>query len=350
MHETLVPTGRLLTPRVKGREVDWLGATEAVAGAIREAVDKYGSGSVGFYLSGQLLTEDYYIANKLAKGFIGTPHVDTNSRLCMSSAVAAHKRAFGEDCVPGCYEDLELADLLVLAGSNAAWAHPVLYQRMKAASRSGRKVVVIDPRKTATSELADLHLALKPGTDTLLFNGLLAWLADQDRLDRDYLDNHCQGFDETLASARRAAPSIAVVARQCDLPSADVERFFRWFAETPRTVTAFSQGINQSVAGTDKGNCIINCHLATGRVGLPGAGPFSLTGQPNAMGGREVGGLANTLACHLDYDSPGARELVAGFWGTDRIPERPGLKAVDLFDAVHRGEIRVLWIMGTNPA
>ncbi|MGF2735764.1 molybdopterin-dependent oxidoreductase [Marinobacter sp. DUT-1] len=350
LHETLVPAGRLLAPRVKGREVDWTGAAGTVAGAIRDAVDRYGPGSVGFYLSGQLLTEDYYIANKLAKGFIGTPHVDTNSRLCMSSAVAAHKRAFGEDCVPGCYEDLELADLLVLAGSNAAWAHPVLYQRMKAASRTGRKVVVIDPRKTATTELADLHLALKPGTDTTLFNGLLAWLADQGRLDRDYLDNHCRGFEEALASARRAGHSVAVVARQCDLAPADVECFFRWFAETPRTVTAFSQGINQSVAGTDKGNSIINCHLATGRVGLPGAGPFSLTGQPNAMGGREVGGLANTLACHLDYDSPGARELVAGFWGTDRLPEQPGLKAVDLFDAVHQGEIRVLWIMGTNPA
>ncbi|WP_312846287.1 nitrate reductase [Marinobacter arenosus] len=350
LHETLVPTGRLLSPRVAGADRTWAEALAAVSGAIREVVAEHGPGSVAFYLSGQLLTEDYYVANKLAKGFIGTPHVDTNSRLCMSSAVAAHKRAFGEDCVPGCYEDVELADLLVLAGSNAAWAHPVLYQRMKAAGRSGRRVVVIDPRRTATAELADLHLKLKPGTDTILFNGLLVWLAKHRAVDHDYVARHCQGYDASLEAALEAAPSVTSVAQQCDLPVGDVERFYRWFAQTPRTVTGFSQGINQALAGTDKCNAIINCHLATGRVGLPGAGPFSLTGQPNAMGGREVGGLANTLAAHMDYDSPGAREQVARFWGTEAIPEGPGMKAVDLFEAVHRGDIKVLWIMGTNPA
>src|SRR5690606_18852270 len=206
LHETLVPAGRLLRPRVAGREQTWPQALAAAAGAIRQAVAEHGPGSVAFYLSGQLLTEDYYVANKLAKGFIGTPHVDTNSRLCMSSAVAAHKRAFGEDCVPGCYEDLELADLLVLAGSNAAWAHPVLYQRMSAAGRQGRRVVVIDPRKTATADLADLHLQLRPGTDTLLFNGLLVWLHDHGALAEDYLAEHCNGFEETLAIARSCAP------------------------------------------------------------------------------------------------------------------------------------------------
>ncbi|MBW4935206.1 nitrate reductase [Marinobacter sp. F4206] len=350
LHETLTPTGRLLAPRVAGVESNWPDALKAVSGAIREAVAKHGPGSVAFYLSGQLLTEDYYVANKLAKGFIGTPHVDTNSRLCMSSAVAAHKRAFGEDCVPGCYEDFELADLLVLAGSNAAWAHPVLYQRMKAANRPGRRVVVIDPRRTATAELADLHLKLKPGTDTILFNGLLVWLARHRAIDHGYVARHCHGFKETFASALEAAPSVASVAGHCDLEVRDVESFYHWFAETARTVTAFSQGINQSVAGTDKCNAIINCHLATGRVGLPGAGPFSLTGQPNAMGGREVGGLANTLAAHMDYDSPDARDQVGRFWGTEAIPQGPGLKAVDLFEAVHRGDIKVLWIMGTNPA
>ncbi|WP_286221419.1 nitrate reductase [Marinobacter apostichopi] len=350
LHETLVPAGRLLRPRLAGVESDWPEALKAASGAIREAVATHGPGSVAFYLSGQLLTEDYYVANKLAKGFVGTPHVDTNSRLCMSSAVAAHKRAFGEDCVPGCYDDVELADLLVLAGSNAAWAHPVLYQRMKAACRQGRRVVVIDPRRTATAELADLHLKLKPGTDTILFNGLLVWLADNSGLDQGYIARHCHGFEETLAAATQAAPSAGSVAEQCDLPVADVETFYQWFAQTPRTVTGFSQGINQASAGTDKCNSIINCHLATGRVGLPGAGPFSLTGQPNAMGGREVGGLANTLAAHMDYDSPGARDSVARFWGTGRVPEGPGLKAVELFEAVHRGEIKVLWIMGTNPA
>ncbi|WP_027830403.1 nitrate reductase [Marinobacter sp. HL-58] len=350
LHETTGKEGRLLVPVVRGQRVGWEQALDEVAGAIRDSVRTHGPGSVAFYLSGQLLTEDYYVANKLAKGFIRTPHVDTNSRLCMSSAVAAHKRAFGADVVPGCYEDLELADLLVLAGSNAAWAHPVLYQRMKAAAREGRRVVVIDPRRTATSELADLHLALRPGTDTILFNGLLCWLARHDGLDTGYIEAHCQGFESALESARAAAPDVAAVARQCDLQPDDVETFYRWFANTPRTVTGFSQGINQSVAGTDKGNAIINCHLATGRVGKPGSGPFSLTGQPNAMGGREVGGLANTLAAHMDYDSPGARERVARFWGTEAVANGPGLKAVDLFEAVHRGDIRVIWIMGTNPA
>ncbi|WP_320158922.1 molybdopterin-dependent oxidoreductase [Marinobacter litoralis] len=351
LHETLVPAGeRGFSPKVDGRDVSWAEAIDRVASAINGAVREHGPGSVALYLSGQLLTEDYYVANKLAKGFIGTPHVDTNSRLCMSSAVAAHKRAFGEDCVPGCYEDLELADLLVLAGSNAAWAHPVLYQRMKAAQRDGRKVVVIDPRETATSELGDLHLKLRPGTDTLLFNGLLVWLHDRKALDASYLKQHCTGLENALKAARQSAPDTRAVARGCDLTVADVETFYRWFAETGRTVTAFSQGINQSIAGTDKGNAIINCHLATGRVGKPGASPFSLTGQPNAMGGREVGGLANTLAAHMEYDTPGARQLMAEFWQTDQLAGGPGLKAVDLFEAVHRGDIKVLWVMGTNPA
>ena len=350
LHETLTPDERLLSSVVHGRESTWPEAVAEVARQIRESVALHGPGSVAFYLSGQLLTEDYYVANKLAKGFIRTPNVDTNSRLCMSSAVAAHKRAFGGDLVPGCYEDLELADLLVLAGSNAAWAHPVLYQRMQASKRPGRRLVVIDPRKTATSDLADLHLALRPGTDTVLFNGLLVWLADHHALDQGYLAHHCEGFDASLSAARSAAPSPDAVSRVCELPVEDVITFYRWFAEEQRTVTAFSQGINQSSVGSDKGNAIINCHLATGRVGKPGASPFSLTGQPNAMGGREVGGLANTLAAHMDYDSPGARDRVARFWETEAVADGPGMKAVDLFDAVERGDIKVLWIMATNPA
>lgn len=350
LHETTGHHGKLMHPMVRGRRRDWEQAIHEVVGAIRRSITDYGPESVAFYLSGQLLTEDYYVANKLAKGFIATPHVDTNSRLCMSAAVAAHKRAFGADVVPGCYEDLELADLLVLAGSNAAWAHPVLYQRMKASARDGRKVVVIDPRRTATTELADLHLTLRPGTDTILYNGLLVWLSQRQYLNRQYIADHCQDFEAALSAAEAAAPSAASVAAQCDLEVGDVETFYRWFAETPRTVTGFSQGINQSVAGTDKCNAIINCHLATGRIGKPGASPFSITGQPNAMGGREVGGLANTLAAHMDYHTPGARDRVQRFWGSDAIAQGPGLKAVDMFEAVHRGDIKVLWIMGTNPA
>ncbi len=350
LHETLGHDGKLLQPMVRGRRAEWSVAIAAAADAIQESIEKHGPESVAFYLSGQLLTEDYYVANKLAKGFITTPHVDTNSRLCMSSAVAAHKRAFGADVVPGCYEDLELADLVILAGSNAAWAHPILYQRIKASAREGRKVVVIDPRRTATAEIADLHLPLRPGSDTILFNGLLVWLAQNNGLDRAYIDDHCDQFEDALTAAKEAAPTVEYVAEQCDLSVEAVSTFYQWFAEMRRSVTGFSQGINQSVAGTDKGNAIINCHLATGRVGQPGAGPFSLTGQPNAMGGREVGGLANTLAAHMDYDTPGAREKVARFWQCGSVADGPGLKAVDLFDAVHRGDIKVIWVMGTNPA
>lgn len=350
LHETTGLRGRLLHPRLAGETVSWDRALQASADAIRASVVRYGPESVAFYLSGQLLTEDYYVANKLAKGFLRTPHVDTNSRLCMSSAVAAHKRAFGADVVPGCYQDLELADLLVLVGSNTAWNHPVLYQRMKAAARDGRRVILIDPRATATAELADLHLRLRPGTDTVLFNGLLVWLADHGGLDQGYIDAHCSGFEAAIATARQAAPSTADVARQCGLTNVDVIEFYQVFTATQRTVTAFSQGVNQSSAGTDNGNAIINCHLATGRVGTAGAGPFSVTGQPNAMGGREVGGLANTLAAHMDYQSDADQALVKSFWGVDELAAGPGLKAVDLFEAVHRGQIKVIWIMATNPA
>lgn len=349
LHETLGTTGRLLRPRIHGQEVTWNQALDAVAQRLDQVRRTRGSGAIGFYLSGQLLTEDYYVANKLAKGFLGTPHVDTNSRLCMSSAVAAHKRAFGADLVPGCYEDLELADLLVITGANPAWNHPVLFQRMRQASRPGRRVVVIDPRVTASCDLADLHLRLRPGSDTLLFNGLLVWLADHQALDRGYLERHVQDWQQTLATARHSAPDTATVAEACDLGRADLERFYQWFAQTPRSVTFFSQGVNQAVDGTDKANAIINAHLATGRVGQPGASPFSITGQPNAMGGREVGGLANQLAAHLDYSDPGARALVQEFWQAPALPEQGGLKAVDLFEAVADGRIQALWIMATNP-
>ncbi len=295
LHETMGAHGRLRQPLIKGEPVSWDVALAAVASGLQRVKVEQGPDAIGFYLSGQLLTEDYYVANKLAKGFIGTPNLDTNPRLCMSSAVASYKRAFGEDVVPGNYEDLECADLLVFAGANPAWNHPVLYQRMKQAieSEPGRRLVVIDPRRTASCEVADLHLGLKPGTDALLWNGLLVWLADQGALASEYIAQCTRGLSEALAAARREAPDVASVAAACDLPEADVRQFYQWFAQTPRTVSFWSQGMNQSSSGTDKGNALINCHLATGRVGKPGATPFSITGQPNAMGGREVGGLAN---------------------------------------------------------
>ncbi|TDT40247.1 assimilatory nitrate reductase catalytic subunit [Halospina denitrificans] len=352
LHETLGTAGRLLRPRVRGQETSWEEALSAVADGLAAIRDHQGPNAIGLYLSGQLLTEDYYVANKFGKGFLGTPHVDTNSRLCMSSAVAAYKRAFGEDAVPGCYDDLEEAELMVFAGANPAWNHPVLYQRIKQAfaTQPGRRAVVIDPRRTASCDMADLHLALRPGTDATLWNGLLVWLADRQMLDKAWLAEHCSGLEAALDSARASAPDTASVAAQCDLDEADVRCFYSWFEATPKTVSFWSQGLNQSTSGTDNGSALINCHLATGRVGKPGATPFSITGQPNAMGGREVGGLANQLAAHLDYDTPGALAEVEGFWQAPAMATEPGYKAVELFEAVERGEIQALWIMATNPA
>src|ERR1700733_13090691 len=353
--ETLSLESRLLYPMIrvsKGsmERVAWTDALDHVAHRFAHIIARDGPGAVAFYLSGQMLTEDYYVANKLMKGFIGSANVDTNSRLCMASSVAGHRRAFGADTVPGCYEDLDEADLLVLVGSNAAWCHPVLFQRMLAnKQRRGARIVVIDPRRTDTAGDADLFLGLKPGTDTALFSGLLAQLADTGALDHDYIERHTSGFEEALARARSIAGSVAATALATGLSEADVAEFFRMFGNTPRVVTLYSQGVNQSAQGTDKVNAIINCHLATGRIGKPGAAPFSLTGQPNAMGGREVGGLANQLAAHMAFTPPDI-DRVRRFWKAPRIATHEGLKAVQMFEAIARGEIKALWVIGTNPA
>src|SRR4051794_22344549 len=334
----------------KLERVAWVDALDQVAHRLQSIVAKYGPDSVAFYLSGQLLTEDYYVANKLMKGFVGSANVDTNSRLCMASSVAGHRRAFGADTVPGCYEDLDEADLLVLVGSNAAWCHPVLYQRMLVnKQRRGARIVVIDPRRTDTVADDDLFLGLKPGTDTALFSGLLAYLADKGALDRDYIDRHTTGFDDTIARARGMAGSVGATALATGLAEQDVATFFQMFANTERVVTLYSQGVNQSAQGTDKVNAIVNCHLATGRIGKVGASPFSLTGQPNAMGGREVGGLANQLAAHMGFTPPDI-DRVRRFWKAPHIATHEGLKAVQMFEAIARGEIKALWVMGTNPA
>lgn len=349
--ETVALHERLLYPEVYGEQVSWEQALSTAAGQLKKTITEYGPDSVAFYVSGQLLTEDYYVANKLMKGFIGSANIDTNSRLCMSSAVAAYKRAFGEDIVPCSYDDLERAKLIVITGSNMAWCHPVLYQRIVQAKKLNPdlQVVTIDPRITQTSSIADLHLSLQPGTDSILFNGLLVWLQQNDEANHLYLDNYTSGFEQALDAALSSAPDMQSVAQQCQLPIADVERFYRLFARTERTISVFSQGINQSSSGTDKGNAIINCHLLTGRMGRPGMGPFSLTGQPNAMGGREVGGLANQLAAHMEIASGQHRQLVQEFWQSSTIPETDGLKAVELFDAIHEGKIKAVWIMATNP-
>ncbi len=296
-----------------------------------------------------MLTEDYYVANKLMKGFIGSANIDTNSRLCMASSVAGHKRAFGSDTVPGCYEDLELADLVVLTGSNTAWCHPVLYQRLVAAkaARPAMKIVVIDPRRTATCDIADLHLSVRADGDVALFNGLFHHLVDNGHVDEAFIGEHTSGFSEALMAATRL--SMAQLSEATGVSGMLLRQFFKLFAETEKTVTCYSQGVNQSALGTDKVNAIINCHLATGRIGRPGMGPFSLTGQPNAMGGREVGGLANMLAAHMEIGSAAHRDTVQRFWNAPVIADKPGLKAVDMFEAVADGRIKAIWIMSTNP-
>ena len=348
--ETLGLETRQLYPEIMGKRVDWDTAIDHVADGFRRIIDRHGPSAVGVYLSGQLLTEDYYVPNKLMKGFIGSANVDTNSRLCMSSSVSGHKRAFGSDTVPGCYEDLDEADMFVLVGSNAAWCHPVLFQRMvKAHETRGATIVTIDVRTTATAESGDISLAIAPGQDSALFSGLLVYLADNDHLDRAYVATHTEGFEAALARARTIAPNIAATALRTRLPPEDIARFFRRFATTERVVTLYSQGVNQSSQGTDKVNAIINCHLATGRIGKPGMGPFSLTGQPNAMGGREVGGLANQLAAHMHFSTDEV-DRVRRFWNAPNMAKTAGLKITDMIKAIEAGSLKALWVLGTNPA
>ena len=351
LDQTLDLEGRLLSPVVNGKQADWDTALNDVAENFSRVIKQHGPDAVAFYVSGQLLTEDYYVANKLMKGFIGSANIDTNSRLCMSSSVAGHKRAFGSDTVPCSYTDFESADLVVLTGSNTAWCHPVLFQRLRQAKkdRPQMRVVVIDPRETETCDIADLHLPLAAGSDIALFNGLLCYLEQNNHLDLDFIEQHTNGFSESLSMAQQESAEINQVAGQCQLDPDDLKQFYQWFGDTEKTVTVYSQGVNQWSCGTDKVNSIINCHLATGRIGKTGMGPFSLTGQPNAMGGREVGGLANQLAAHMDFSDESIK-LVSDFWNAPNIAEKPGLKAVELFSELEAGKIKALWIMATNPA
>jgi len=347
--ETLDLAGRLLQPQVDGQSASWERALGQVAQRFNHIIEQHGPQAVAFYASGQLLTEDYYVANKLMKGFIGAANIDTNSRLCMASAVVGYKRAFGGDAVPCCYEDIEQADLVILTGSNTAWAHPVVYQRLVKArqQRPQMRVVVIDPRETATCDIADVHLPLQPGTDAALFTGALRWLVEQDGLDSAFLQQHASGTEATLAAAAEWTPQR--VAEFCGLPLRTVLTFFQLLTTSYNWVTLYSMGINQSASGADKCNAIINLHLAGGRIGRAGSGPFSITGQPNAMGGREVGGLANQLAAHMGFSAE-ETDRVQRFWQSPRIARQPGLNAVALFQAIAAGQVKAVWIMGTNPA
>ncbi|MEQ1657768.1 MAG: molybdopterin-dependent oxidoreductase, partial [Hylemonella sp.] len=328
----------------------WDAALDLAATRFADTIRTHGPDAVGFYVSGQLLTEDYYVFNKLAKGLIGTNNIDTNSRLCMSSAVAGYKQTLGADAPPACYEDVDHADCLFIAGSNAAWAHPILFRRIEEAkkNRPGLKIVVVDPRRTDTAGTADLFVQIQPGTDVALFNGMLHLMLWEGWTDSNYISTRTRGFDELKATVRDYTPDM--VTQTCGIAKDTLYEAARLFATSKATLSLYCQGLNQSSSGTAKNAALINLHLATGQIGKPGAGPFSLTGQPNAMGGREVGGLANLLSAHRDLTNPQHRAEVAALWGIPSVPEKPGKTAVELFQAAADGEIKALWIACTNPA
>ncbi len=329
---------------------EWDETLDFLAGQFARTIAEHGPDSVAFYVSGQLLTEDYYVFNKLAKGLVGTNNIDSNSRLCMSSAVAGYKQTLGADAPPSCYEDIDCAECVFIAGSNTAWAHPVLFRRIEdAKSRNpGLKIVVVDPRRTETARFADLHLRIAPGTDVALFNGMLHVMLWEGLVDQAYLEAHTEGFDGARDAVREFTPKAA--AATCGVEEAQVIEAARLFARSRATLSLYCQGLNQSSSGTAKNAALINLHLVTGQIGKPGAGPLSLTGQPNAMGGREVGAMANLLSAHRDLAIPEHRAEIARLWGVDVVPAKPGKTAVEMFEAIRKGEIKVVWIACTNPA
>ena len=347
---------RLLQPQrrlVRGGHLlpmSWEASLQWASQSLGHIVRNHGPEAVGFYVSGQLLSEDYYVFNKLVKGLLGSNNIDTNSRLCMSSAVAGYKLTLGADAPPACYDDVMQADCLFIAGSNAAYAHPILFRRIEEARTQNPhlKIIVADPRRTDTASSADLHLPLQPGTDVALFHGLLHIMLREGWLDTAYIHAHTEGFDALHDLVRDFTPER--VSQLCGLPTESLLQAARWFATAKSTLSLYCQGLNQSSSGTAKNASLINLHLATGQIGKPGAGPFSLTGQPNAMGGREVGGLANLLSAHRDLANPVHRAEVAALWGIDDVPAKPGKTAVEMFEAAADGEIKALWIACTNPA
>ncbi len=354
LHKTVDSKDRLLVPQLRTSldapfaPVDWDTALNHTAQKFADIIQEYGPDAVAFYVSGQLLTEDYYVFNKLMKGFIGSNNIDTNSRLCMSSAVAGYKRAFGADGPPTCYDDIEKSSCYFITGANPAYAHPIVFRRLEAAKEANPalKVIVVDPRRTDTCSIADLHLPLKPGTDVVLYQAMLHVLLQEGFADEDYIANHTVGF--AAVKEKALALNVGEAAAICGLNPEDIIQAARWFGEN-KTLSFWTMGLNQSSSGSDKNNALINLHLATGQVGKEGCGPFSLTGQPNAMGGREVGGMANMLAAHRDYTNPQHRKEVTDYWGVDDVSSKPGLTATELFSALEEGTVKAVWIACTNP-
>jgi len=346
---------RLLYPEMRKhrnelrQRVSWDVALENTAAIFKSIIDQHGPDAVGFYVSGQCLTEEYYLVNKLVKGFIGTNNMDTNSRLCMSSAVAAYKMSLGEDAVPASYEDIELADCFLIAGANPAWCHPVLFRRMEAhkANNPDVKMIVVDPRKTQTAAMADLHLQINPGTDIVLYNAIARGLIENDFINRDFIHQHTDGFEEMKEAVMKR--TLREAAEICGVKFTEIYRAVKYIGASGGFIPMWAMGLNQSVIGVNKNLALINLSLITGKIGKPGSGPFSLTGQPNAMGGREVGGLSNLLPAHRDMQNPQHRKEVADYWGVPSIPGRPGLTATEMFEALHSGKMKAIWIICTNP-
>jgi assimilatory nitrate reductase catalytic subunit len=360
LHLTTTQTGRALYPtrfvrdaagtRGAAERIGWDVALAEAADRFAAIIAEHGPDAVAFYVSGQLLTEDYFVFNKLARALVGTNNVDSNSRLCMSSAVSAYKRTLGADAPPCSYEDLDHADLVLVAGANPAWAHPIVFRRLTDAREKNpqQRLIVVDPRVTDTAAAADLHLQIEPGTDTFLYGAMLHVLLWEGLTDGRFIAAHTSGFDAAREAVRELTPAVA--AARCGVKAEDIVTAARWFGEAGAALSLWCQGLNQSQHGTDNGAALIHLHLATGQIGRPGAGPFSLTGQPNAMGGRESGTMATLLPGHRDPALAEDRDAVALHWGVLELPATPGRTATEIIDALADGSIKAVWIACTNPA
>jgi ferredoxin-nitrate reductase len=346
---------RILQPQMRWSKnhpmenVTWDTALDRAAAVFKSIIKKHGSDSVGFYVSGQCLTEEYYLVNKLTKGFIGTNNIDTNSRLCMSSAVVGYKKSIGDDNVPIAYDDIELADTFLITGANPAWCHPILFRRLEKHKENNpnTKIIVIDPRKTQTCAIADLHLQILPGTDVVLHNAIAKRLIDKNKVDKKFIKESTNNYEQLKKLVSET--SISEAAKICGISSSDIKLAAQYIGNAKGFISMWTMGLNQSVIGVDKNITLLNISLLTGHIGKPGSGPFSLTGQPNAMGGREVGGMANLLAAHKNLASEKDRKEVSDFWGSNPISEKPGLTATEMFDALDSGKLKAIWVICTNP-
>lgn len=356
LHHTVKDkSDRLLYPNMRWNrnlpltQVDWDTAIERASAVFSSIIKKHGPDSVGFYVSGQLLTEEYYLVNKLTKGFIGTNNLDTNSRLCMSSAVVGYKMSLGEDSVPISYADIELADTFLITGANPAWCHPIIFRRLEQHKQANpnTKIIVVDPRKTQTCYLADIHLQITPGTDTILHHALGRIIIENDWIDRKFIEKHTEGYEVFAHKAfERTAAEAAIM---CGINIEDLYLAAQYIGQSTAMISMWAMGLNQSANGVNKNLSLLNLHLITGNIGKPGAGPLSLTGQPNAMGGREVGGLSNLLSAHRNMNNPEHIQEVADYWGVPSVPNKPGLTATQMFEALKDGKMKAIWIICTNP-